>query len=173
MEIQSNSGFKNRSLNPPASFNSPVPQQDQNPFGSSAIGANLAFTLGSQSVKTYFDEMRKAIGKDSSESQLSKEDFKKYEQILLNTEELLEDTIKFSERAASSAEVFKQQKQFLEERISLTQAIAGLFQESRKISTSTKEESKPTKPDSEKEDKKAKKAGLLSGISIPFFSEFF
>lgn len=78
---------------------------------------------GLPSPEAYFNEMRQAIGKKSPNSALSVDDLQKYERILTSAEELLNDTIAFSERASSSTEVFREQKKALDQRLTLTKAI--------------------------------------------------
>lgn len=172
MELQSNTFFRNLTAGQ-AKITLPAEKQgfnNTNPFFYPVIGTDTAFTIESQSVQNYFNEMKKALGK-KSETNLSTEDFEKYRQILANTEEFLEDTIKFSERASSSSEIFKQQKQFLEERLNLTNAIAGFFAEGKKMTTLS---ISSDKEQSESKDKiKSKKPGILNGIEIPLLKGLF
>jgi hypothetical protein len=99
-----------------------------------ASGGNLsAFLAGAQYFKRYFEELRSAIGKSVSEGHLSEADLNKYEVILTNAEEILEDTIHFSERASySRTDEFKAQKRALEERLGLTRFITRMMQDGSK-----------------------------------------
>ncbi len=101
-------------------------QQVQNPF---ALPSNNtpSLDLGNQAIQSYFEDMRKAIGK--SDNQFSDQDFSRFEQILVNARDLLDDTIQFSERASSPTDLFQQQKQELEKNLSMTKAIANFFKQ--------------------------------------------
>lgn len=100
----------------------------ENPFSPPPASTSGMDTFSTADIRSYFTEMGQAMGKTQPGETFSVSDLRKYERMLLHANELLDDTIRFSERAASPTEMFDLQKQDLAQRIGVTRAIQGVLQ---------------------------------------------
>jgi hypothetical protein len=92
---------------------------------------DLGYQGNDDTMHSFIKEMRDVIGKSNSDAAISAADFQKYESILTNARELLEDTIAFSERAQSGTELFKAQKRDLDQRLDLVNSFKKLIQDGK------------------------------------------
>jgi hypothetical protein len=102
------------SWTPPAQNSSPTMP---NPFAAQQLDPD-----------TFFNEVRQVTGKPANDLSISKADLEQYGNILQNAAGLLNDTIQFSQQAASpQTNMFLQQQQGLSARINLAQGMLNLF----------------------------------------------
>ncbi len=103
-------------------------KQAHNPFDF-APSQDLACLMGSQAAQNYCQGMSLALGK---KVQYSEADFEKYETILKQTCDMLDETIDFCARANSPATNYQEQKAMLQGQLNMTQVVRLLINEGKK-----------------------------------------
>lgn len=111
-------------------FNRPNTQSKPNPFSALAKKAGLS----PQSVDVFLTEMHDALGEKSPYNQLSEDSLNKYMKVLNSANEILDETIRFSQRSASPAQqMYEEQKKALKQRIDFTQTVSKLMKEGKSL----------------------------------------